>query len=203
MRASCLLVVTTLLGAGAAGAATLTEGIGAAEFSGDWKNPTIVAAGVDSISGSWDVQNDYDILGFTTLKTGAQTLTLTFSPKAPIGATDWSFSAGGDLFYQFAAPRYSAWEGKQFGAVNMQHANRYDEFTYALKLGDDFAGTLYLGLYGTHGSLNYNISVPGNAPTQPAPASVRPPAPVPLPAGVALLSTGLAALALLRRRKSR
>ena len=67
MRAFCLAIATALMAAGAANAATLTEGTGAAEFSHDWKNPTIVAAGVDHISGSWDVQNDYDILGFTSL----------------------------------------------------------------------------------------------------------------------------------------
>lgn len=195
MRAFCLAIATALMAAGAANAATLTEGTGAAEFSHDWKNPTIVAAGVDHISGSWDVQNDHDILGFTSLKPGAQTITLTFSPKTPIGATDWSFSAGGELRYQTYAPKYSAWEGTTFGRVALNHANRGGDFTYALNLGDDFAGVLYLGLYGTHGSLNYNIDVPGNAVAEPQPA------PVPLPAGAALLPAGLAALALLRRRR--
>ncbi|WP_295042293.1 hypothetical protein [uncultured Paracoccus sp.] len=191
MRAFGLAIATTLLAAGAVSAATLTEG--STDFSGNWKAPTIVAAGVDQISGSWGWQNDYDILGFTSLKPGAQTVTLTFSPKTPIGDKDWSFSAGGKLYYQTYAPKYSAWEGVQFGAVGIHHSNRNGDFTYDLKLGKDFAGVLYLGLYGTHGSLNYNIDVPGNAQ----------PAPVPLPAGAALLPAGLAALAFLRRRKAR
>lgn len=194
MRVFGLAIATTLLAAGAVSAATLTEG-SAGDFSGDWKSPTLVAAGVDHISGSWDVQNDYDILGFTSLKTGAQTVTLTFSPKTPIGETDWSFSAGGELRYQTYAPKYSAWEGTTFGTVNMQHWNRNGDFTYTLNLGDDFGGVLYLGLYGTHGSLNYNIAAPGNAVAEPQPA------PVPLPAGAALLPAGLAALAFLRRRR--
>lgn len=197
MRAFFPAIAAAMLTAGTACAATLTEGAGSAEFSGDWKSPTMIGAGIDRISGSWNVQNDYDILGFTALKAGAQTITLSFSPQTPIGDTDWSFSAGGSLYYQTAAPRYSAWEGKQFGTVNMQHWNRKDDFTYSLQLGEDFGGILYLSLYGTHGSLNYNIDVPGNAVPDPQPA------PVPLPAGAALLPAGLAALAFLRRRKAR
>ena len=195
-RRAAALAVTM---AGAAGAATLHEGTGADAFSGDWKNPTVVAAGIDTISGSWNGQNDYDMLSFTSLKKGAQTVTLSFSPMRPIGDTDWSFSAGGSLYYKTSAPQYSAWEGTQFGSVNIQHWNRTKDFTYSLNLGDDFGGVLYLSLYGTHGSLNYNISVPGNALSEPEPQ----PAPVPLPAGAALLPGGLAALAVLRRRKKR
>lgn len=196
MRAFGLAFATTLLAAGAVSAATLTEA-DFGEFSGDWKSPTVVAAGIDRIAGSWNVGNDYDILGFTSLKAGAQTVTLTFSPRTPIGDTDWWFSAGGELRYQTQAPKYSAWEGAGFGTVNIQHGKRNDDFTYTLSLGDDFAGVLYLGLYGTYGSLNYNIAVPGNA------AAEAQPAPVPLPAGAALLPAGLAALAFLRRRKAR
>lgn len=198
MRTSCLAAAIALAAVGPVAAATLTEGTGAAEFSGDWKNPTLVETGFDRISGSWAGANDYDILGLTHLRPGAQTVTLSFLPLTPIGDRDWSFSAGGSLYYQFDAPRYSAWEGKQFGSVNMQHWNRNGDFTYALDLGDDFLGVLYLGLYGTHGSLNYTIGAPGNAVAEPA----LQPAPVPLPAGAALLPVGLAALAFLRRRKA-
>lgn len=199
MRASCLAFAFVLLAAGTVGASTLTEGAGSAEFSGDWKSPTLVGAGPDRIAGRWSGGNDHDLLGFTGLRKGAQTVTLRFSPLAPIGATDWSFSTGGSLRYQFEAPRYGAWEGREFGSVNMQHWNRNGDFTYLLQLGDDFMGVLYLGLYGTHGSLNYNIGLPGNAM---ADQDVQP-APVPLPMGGALLPAGLAALALLRRRRSR
>lgn len=196
MRALAFALAASVLSAGAVSAATLNEG--AADFSGDWTKPTIVASGNDQISGSWSGGNDYDLLGFTSLKAGAQTITLTFSPKTPIGKTDWSFSAGGELKYQTYAPKYGAWEGSTFGYVGINH-DKPDAVTYTLKLGDDFAGVLYLGLYGTYGSLNYNISVPGNAIADAQPE----PAPVPLPAGAALLPAGLAALALLRRRKTR
>lgn len=199
MRTYCLAAAIAMLTAGTVTAATLTEGTGAAEFSGDWKNPVLVDAGHDRIAGSWNGGNDHDILGFTHLRKGAQTVTLSFSPLTPIGDRDWSFSAGGSLFHQFDAPLYSAWEGNQFGSVNMQHSNRDGDFTYSLRLGDDFKGVLYLGLYGTHGSLNYTIDVPGNALDVPG---VQP-APVPLPAGAVLLPAGLAALAVLRRRKRR
>ncbi|MFC3168198.1 VPLPA-CTERM sorting domain-containing protein [Paracoccus fontiphilus] len=196
MRVICLAMAAAMLSAGAVGAATLKEGFGADEFSGDWKKPTMIAAGVDGISGSWGSHNDYDILGFR-LKGGAQTVTLTFSPKAPIGDRDWSFSAGGEIHYQTFAPRYGIWEGMKIGKVDMTHATRGNDFTYTLSLDEKFDGLLYLSLYGTHGSLNYNISVPGNA------LSEAQPAPVPLPAGAALLPAGLAAMALLRRRRKR
>lgn len=251
MRAFYLAIAAAMAMAGTVNAATLHEGTGRAEFSDSWKSPTIVDAGFDRVSGSWSGWNDYDILGFTSLRTGAQTITLSFSPSKPIGLFDLGFAAGGSLHYQLAAPGHSAWEGTQFGSVDMSYWNRKGDFTYSLSFGDDFRGVLYLALYGTHGSLNYTIHAPGNAlprpapqpaplppvdvpavpalpvtPAQPAPlplpvdpilsgsenpeqtagdmyvGDVVQPAPVPLPAGLALLPAGLAALALLRRRRS-
>lgn len=200
MKAFCLAAVAALATAGAVGAATLGEGTGSAEFSGDWRNPTVVEAGFDRISGSWSGAGDHDILGFTSLRKGAQTITLGFSPKSPIGESDWGFATGGKLYYQFSAPRH-AWDGTLFGSVDVQHWNRRNDFTWSLQLGDDFGGILYLSLFNTHANtgagLNYSIDAPGNAPAGPQPA------PVPLPAGAALLPAALAALAFLRRRRTR
>lgn len=197
MRAFCFAIAAAVLSAGAAGAATLNEG-SFGEFSADWKNPTVVAEGFDKVSGSWGWQGDHDIFAFTSLRKGAQTVTLTFAPKLPGDTSNNSFSSGGRVLYKFSPLQYSAWEGTDLASFSMEHGNRDKNFTYTLKLGDDFNGALYLMLFNTHtshGGLTYNIDAPGNA------APEAQPAPVPLPAGAALLPAGLAALAFLRRRR--
>ena len=75
---------------------------------------------------------------------------------------------------------------------------RFDPRT-VIALGDSFSGKLYLALNFTHGSdLAYTIGVPSNA--TPVTAS-----PVPVPGGVVLIGSAVAALAglgLARRRRA-
>lgn len=182
----------------AAAAATLNE-TDLGDFSGTFSAPTVIANGATTVNGVWADGNDDDLLALTGLQSGAQSVTLSFAPLAPIGDTDWSFSAGGTVTYKTSPFQYSAWEGTTLADVSIQHWNRNSVFDYTITLGDDFAGALYLGLFGTFGTLKYSISVPGNAAVLPPDAG--PPAAVPLPATAPFLLAGLGALLLGARRR--
>jgi hypothetical protein len=192
-------LVLSLVIASAAGAATLSEAeVG--DFSGDFRAPTVIANGFDRVEGVWSGRNDHDLLAFTGLKPGAQTLTLRFAPISPIGEREHGFSAGGQVRWKTTPFQHSAWEGDKLGTVNVNHRNRHGVFAFALHLAEDFGGRLWLGLFNTHGSLAYTISAPGNAA---APAAPMPPAAVPLPGAAPLIVLALGALgAVVRRRRA-
>jgi hypothetical protein len=199
-----LAAAFTLL-AGLAQATTISEA-DYGEFSNDFRAPSVIENGTTIVSGVWSVGGDYDLIALTGMAPGAQKVTLSFKPLSPIGPMDWGFAAGGVVNYKTAPFQWSAWEGKTLARVGIDHANRNGLFDYELDLGEDFAGQLYLGLMGTHGSLAYTITAPGNAAPTVAPQISAPapaPAPVPLPAGAPLLMAGLAALAMLRLRRKR
>jgi hypothetical protein len=197
--ARILLAAAFALVAGMAQAATVTEAA-YGEFSGDFRAPSVIGTGATTVGGVWTA-GDADLLAFTGLAKGAQTLTLSFKPLSPIGPTDWSFSAGGVVNWKTTPFQWSAWEGTQLANVGIAHWNRNGVFDYTLTLGDDFGGALYLGLFGTHGTLGYTITAPGNAAPAILPAAPEVPAAVPLPAGAPLLIAGLGALAALRPRR--
>jgi len=165
--------------AGHAGAATLNEAsVPGGSFGSSWADLTTVAAGYDTITGT-GAQNQYDNFLFA-LPAGPQSLTFNFTAPADFGD---SYSAGGSILYS-ATPFRSGWDGT--------HATGFDVNThqpsraFTLDLPDFEGGSLYLALNFTYGNdLGYSISVPGNAIA---------PAPIPLPAGAALLATGVAAL---------
>lgn len=195
-----LAAMTAFCLAGAAGAATVSEAE-FGEFSNAFKTPTVIGTGPTTVSGVW-TQGDADLLAFTGLRTGAQTVTLSFAPLTPIGPYDYGFSAGGTVNYMTTPFKWSAWEGKQLASVGIQHWNRGGVFDYVISLGDDFAGSLYLGLFGSYGTLGYTIRAEGNAAPFVAPAAPEVAA-VPLPAAAPLLLAGLGALALAARRRRR
>ncbi len=130
------------------------------DFSDDYRAPSRVELPEGaSISGRWSGRDDYDLLAIGGLE-GGQTLLLNFRPLTE--QVGYSFSAGGQLFYQGTPFRHSAWEGRRFGSPSLRHG-RADPQTFALTLPADFnAGggqRAYLGLYGTHGALGYTIEV--------------------------------------------
>lgn len=191
MRLSQFAVAALLLGAlvpASASASTLAEAsISGRDFSGDWKNFTSVGQSVTSVKGTWFGSNDYDFLAFEGLAGGAQTVTLTFSPKPPLGN---SYSGGGDVQWGTSAPLYSAWGGTTLGKIEFVDGH-FDPVTLVLQLGETFAGKLYLSLYGTNSyPVKYEISVPGNESAS-APVSAA----VPLPAAAPLLGGAIAMLA--------
>ncbi len=200
-----LLAATLALGVAVpAMAATVSESE-FGEFSSDFGAPTVIGNGATTVTGLWG-KGDYDILAFTGLKTGAQSVTLSFSPLAPIGPKDNSFSAGGFVRYSTVPFKYSAWgEGTQLASVQVNKGRGNELFDTVLKLGDDFGGTLYLALFNTHGVLTYSIGLEGNAAPVAPPLATLPstqvPAPVPLPAAAPLLIAGLGALAFAARRR--
>ena len=180
MRLSQCAVAAILLGAlvpASTSASTLAEAsISGRDFSGDWKNFTSVGKGVTSIRGSWYGTNDYDFLALEGLASGAQTVTLTFSPKPPL--VD-SYSGGGVVQWSTSAPLYSAWGDTALGSIDFV-AGRFDPITLVLKLGETFAGKLYLSLLGTNAyPVGYTISLSGNSSTEPSSSAASE---VPLPA---------------------
>ena len=163
----------------AANAATLNEAtVPGGAFGPSWNNLTTVAAGYDTITGSGG-QDQQDNFLFT-LPTGHQTLTFDFTAPADAG----DYSAGGWVLYS-TTPFQGDWDGVAAGQVDVNTFARRKDLT--LDLPDFQGGSLYLALNFTYGSdLGYSISVPGNAAVAPAP--------IPLPAGAALLATGVVAL---------
>lgn len=186
MRRLALLALAGLLFAAPTLAATLNEAdVPGGAFSPSWSSPTEVGAGFDAISGTGS-SGVFDNFVFTALPSGAQTLNFAFS--APAGHGD-SYSAGGEVYYSNSAFRWG-WDGSKAGVVQLSHAKPTSSFN--LSLGDNFSGLLYLAMNFTHGNLSYNIAVPSNAAISP----------VPLPAGLVLMGTGVVALLGLRRRRS-
>ena len=193
MRLSQFAVAAILIGAlvpASATASTLAEAsISGRDFSGDWKNFTSVGQNVTSVRGSWYGTNDYDFLAFEGLASGAQTVTLTFSPKPPL--VD-SYSGGGVVQWSTSAPLYSAWGDTALGSINFV-AGHFDPVTLVLKLGETFAGKLYLSLLGTNSyPVDYVISLSGNSAAEPPSGAASE---VPLPAAAPLLGGALAMLA--------
>ncbi|WP_135432349.1 hypothetical protein [Pseudotabrizicola sediminis] len=193
---SASFAVVLSLTAGAAQATTMLES-DLGEFSKNWKKPTVIDAGVTAVSGTWSGSNDRDILSFGFLPAGKQTLTVMFEAIPGFG---YSYSAGGTVLFSTSAFRWN-WDGTSAagGGVNFGHYNAGTPILRTIELGDDFAGQLWLGLYGTHSKpLRYNIS----SSALPAAADMAP-AVVPVPAGLVMMLTalgGLGALALRRRR---
>lgn len=180
------------LAASAGHAATLTEAdLPSGSFGSSFDRLTQVGAGFDTVAGTGS-QNAYDNFVFTGLRPGAQTITLTFTAPAGIGP---SYSAGGTVLYKTSAFAWG-WDGTRLPTFQLDQ--RTPSQTLALTLDERFTGNLYLALNFTHGSdLRYAISAPGNGLAGTA-------SPVPVPAGLALIATGIAALGAAgwRRRKA-
>ncbi len=187
---AALLSLVLVTGGLSAQAATLTEAdLPSGAFGSSFDHLTQVGAGFETVAGTGS-QNAYDNFVFTGLMPGAQTLTLTFSAPAGIGP---SYSAGGTVLYKTSAFAHG-WDGTHLPVFQL--SRRTPSQTLSLSLDDSFGGNLYLALNFTHGSnISYTISAPGNALNPTA-------SPVPLPAGLALIATGVAALGAvaLRRR---
>ncbi len=204
MKMSWVVTVAAVLGfavAGAAGASTVSEAT-LGDFSGNFRTPSVITAGATTVEGTWAERGDYDLLAFTGLKSGSQTITLTFAPQNQIGERDYSFSAGGTVLYTTTPFQWSAWEGTNLANVSIQHWNRANTFTYMINLGDSFAGSLYLGLFGTYGTLKYSIDAPGNALAIVAPSASTPlVSTVPLPATAWMVLAALGGLMMAGRRR--
>jgi hypothetical protein len=139
-----------------AAASVVTEADG--QFSKHWHSPTVIGLGVDTILGTAEKQNGHEFLALTGLAAGAQTLSFAFTAPASALTSD-SYSAGGQVYWSASAFRH-AWDGT--GAGSFQLGRWTPEAALELLLGDDFAGTLYLGIYFTHGrDVSWSLSAPG------------------------------------------
>jgi hypothetical protein len=193
LRGLRCVLAGAVLSAGAAQAATLTEGdMPDGSFGASWDKPTVVGAGITGISGTGS-QNAFDNFVLTGLPGGAQDITFLFTAPEGIG---WSYSAGGNILYSLE-PFAHGWDGQGAGVVQLDWNTRAQSLV--LSLGEDFSGPLYLALNFTHGSnLSYAIGLPGTAGVAgPGPS----PAPVPVPAGMVLLGSGLVVFRVLALRR--
>ncbi|OSP54234.1 hypothetical protein BV911_13870 [Pseudoruegeria sp. SK021] len=190
-----IAVAAALLAAsvGGASAATLAESdYPGGSFSHSFGSPSIIGAGFDQISGTGS-QNVPDFLTFSSLKPGAQTLTLSFTN---VGDIVDSTSSGVSVYHSETAFPHG-WAGNLLGTAQID-VSTPSVANLVLNLDESFAGVLNLGLYFTHGALNYNISAQGNA-GLPFPEDT--PAPVPLPATALLLGSVLGLGATVARKR--
>jgi hypothetical protein len=167
-------------------AATIHEGsLAGRSFSNAYDKPTNLGAGVTEVTGTGS-QHAFDFFVFT-LPAGAQTLTFDFWAPQGIG---YSYSAGGTI--KTSTKKFDhGWDGKDAGTFQLGYWDRDDRVT--LSLGPNFAGTLHVGLYFTHGAnISYRVS---------SDAAVPAPSVVPLPATGLLLLTALGGAALAARRR--
>jgi hypothetical protein len=172
-----------------AAAATVNEGdLGDGGYSGAFDAPTVLDPGVTGVTGSGTAKN-YDFFVFTGLPAGAQTITLTF--EIPDWA-DKTYSGGGILRASLDP------FGKKLGGEikdTFRTTFNHSIVTLSFDLDKSFTGTLYMGLYFTHGAdLQYNVST--DASYEDAPV-------VPLPGAGILKLTGLAGAGALQWRRRR
>ncbi len=156
-RAAACLFVASAVATGAA-ATTLTEAqLPGSEFSGDWRAPTVVAAGIDRIAGTGGLHSD-DYFLLIALPSGAQSLVFDFEAPAGIG---YSYSAGGTVLFDTKPFAYE-WAGTWAATVQLDHNRRRQ--SVRLTLPDTFRGRLFVALNFTHGEeIAYSVSVPSNA----------------------------------------
>lgn len=181
------LAIATL--ASPASAVTVNEGsFTGGDFSNRVANPTAIASGIRTVTGALR-RGDRDVLAFTGMATGAQTVTLNL----------WATGAGplwqGSLRYSTTPFRNSA-SGVLAGAIAMSNAPTgvvTMTQTLSFNLGATFGGTLFLMMnlrLGTGAS--YSLNIPGNVP-----------AAVPLPAAALLLGSAVIGIGASGRRRPR
>ncbi|MEM1361068.1 MAG: hypothetical protein AAGF94_05060 [Pseudomonadota bacterium] len=182
-----------MLAAGSASAVTITESSFGGDFSDVWSaGSDISVTGTDRIIGAWSGSNDYDFLKLQGLNEGAQSITIIFTAD-PVQSLNYSYSAGGSVRYSTSPYQYSAWEGIEAGVVDFSYAKTEPQ-SFIVNLANDFGGTLYIGLYGTHGTASYAIN---------GYLSDVGTSPVALPFSWILLGSGLGALGVLRQFRLR
>ncbi len=185
-----------------------------AQFSRHWKSPTEIGFGYDTVLGTAEKQNAHEFIAFSALAQGAQVLSFEFTIPDDALLSD-SYSGGGKVFWS-STPFRHAWDGEIAGSFQLDRWS--PSATVDVLLSDEFDGSLYLGVYFTHGrDVRWQLSVPGNVvPAVENPESLNnlvlieqagaaspAPAPVPLPAGVWFMLGGMSLLGGLSLRNAR
>lgn len=199
--AGLMSFAASLTGATAQGATMSEADLATHEYSADFRSPTEVAFGVDTITGVGGVGGD-DYFVFTGLPSGAQDIVL--NHFAPEGYGN-SYSGGGVVLFQNTPFAYE-WAGERLTpSIQVDHANPSQSVT--LSLEEAFTGSLHLAQNFTHGeNLRYSIFAESNGVRAPdfsggSESGLTTPSEVPLPPALWLLGSGVLGLVYVGRAR--
>lgn len=199
LYAACAaLIATVSLGAAPALASTVNEDdYGKDGFSAVATDPTVIAAGTQTILGTGK-QNKYDIFA---VPASLGQIEITFSAPDKPGNIGFGYSAGGQVLLSDDPFRWN-WDGERAANIDLSHATPMQKMVLDIAgLGDaDGDGLSYIGLYFTHGKLDYAMSLIPSAAALSARGAGAVGA-VPLPPSMALMLAGMAGIGLLSARR--
>ena len=133
------------------------------DFAGLLDPATPVAAGFDRILGQRNGTERYDHFALTDLSPGAQSMSLTFAPVTPLGPTEFSYNAGGAVFWK-TSPFLWESDGTLAGSFNLSFfGSRSQTMTVTLPASYDGSDLHLVAIYYNGTNVGFAADVPSNA----------------------------------------